>query len=150
MPGEWAILLIHPCCDFKPEGGGDSKIERTWKKAPLNFDYVHYALIGRKEDSDTYDIADVPTFLKGLGDGSATALVDWWQQQADDSDYIHFYDKADIQDILKKVYPSIEEQHGEEQRAEEQSEAKQREQKQHEDEQPQAEQREEEQHEEET
>ena len=81
-------------------------IERMGKKTPMNLDQVNYALVGHKEGSDMYAVADVPTFLKGLGDREATKLADWWQGQVEENTFLHFYDKPDIQDILKKIYPS--------------------------------------------
>ena len=102
LPGEWTLLVIHPCWGFDRIRKWEPELNEVAETAPFPVDRPSYLLAS--PDDNGYKVADVPTFLRGLDDAQAQGLACWWEEQVKSDDSIHFYNRPDAQDILKNIY----------------------------------------------
>ena len=111
-PRQWAIIVLKVAIDHPWQSDQRHDfleiIEASLgidRKCLIDPDKVYYALVSPSDDgSGRFHVVDMKEYLRRKGNKDADHLAKWWQDVAEPEPYVHFYDKPDIQDLLKLVF----------------------------------------------
>ena len=117
-PGQWAIVLIHECCDCPSQEALDRiKSSRNDTSRPLK--RLRYVFVSPSKDG--FKVATVQDYLDSIiacttSDTTLTVketdsckslcedLRQWWEDNFKPSESMSFYAESDVQDIVERLY----------------------------------------------
>lgn len=111
--GQWAIILVHEALDLYNKKRTNKWMEKLKGQSNTKAaKQLRYAFV-KAMPGGGFKVTDVGGYVAEVLGGEegklAKGLIKWWNEhsKALPDNYQKFYDEGDMQDILKKVYPSV-------------------------------------------